>query len=198
MQEGESIVMHEAAVTRLPEGAQVTVVEPSNPTALKEELESLTRGMYQIAFQQNRVVPSDSRAVEGSDTLREGKAEFLASLRAAGKDIESVINEALYHFAAYAGKSDFSGEIALNLDISDEDLEQQMLITRQHWDEIAKYPTWRKEINKKIAQGQNLENTGDVINEIETKQPEVEQQQQRVLDRRALFQQAAGINAGQA
>ncbi len=190
--EGESIVMNEASVTKLPEGAVVTIVDPADPVSLRTELDTLSRDMYRIAFQQDRTLPSDSRQVQGADTIKEGKEELLASLKVAGKEIGALLDQAVSHFAAYASKS-YSGTFKLNLDLSTDNLDEQMTATRQHWDEISKYPEWRKEVNRKIALSQDLQNIKSVLKEIETKKPEDEQAANRVLDRRALFEKAAGL-----
>lgn len=165
-EEGKS-AMSEYVITFLPEGASVTVIDPADTSALEKRNGTLAGEIFRTAFFQSRVMPADSRGVEAAATQREAKEEFLAAMINASQNLEHLMNNAFKAYAKFKGINDFDGEIRFEKDITMEDVSEQMALARAHWDVIQKHPTWRKEVNKKIAKQQNLDNVEDIITEIE-------------------------------
>ena len=180
---GDALVVNEAVMTLLPKDFDITIVEPCNPQALERRLASTTQTLFQLAFSRTRVLPSDAKAVEGAETQREAKEEFLACLKKAGNQIEALVNEAVEYYAAFKGQT-VTKPIEFSKDITVEDVDQQLAIEMAYMDKIQDYPIWRKETLKKRAREMNLSNVDAIIAEIDTVEPKKEERTER---RRSLF-----------
>lgn len=163
----DSAILSESAILMLPEGMQITVVEPSNPAALIDRLNTLIQILFQVAFARVRLVPSDAKGIEGADTQREAKQEFIALLTSAGRDIEALTNQAVRDYAAFKGMSDFQEEVQFDFDITIEDLDQQIRLIQAFYDDIKKSETWYRETLKKIAVQMNLAEIDVITEEID-------------------------------
>ena len=78
--------MSEHAITLLPEGTNVNVVDPANPAALSQRLHELTADAFYTAFMQTNFRLLDSKAVESGATQRASKADLIAFLKNAARE----------------------------------------------------------------------------------------------------------------
>ena len=180
--EGDEIVMGEGTVTLVPKGTTVEVVSPSNPEALFKRILQATASAYQVAFNQARTLPQDSKAVQGADTLREDKEDFLETVKDMIGDIEQVLNGAIRNLGRFMSKKDSELsklEIKLGTDITIEDVDQEVALIQAADDRINRYPKWRKAVDLRLASHMGLENMDEVIEEIENNDPIDTDQQQR-------------------
>lgn len=160
--------MGEYITSFLPEGATITVIDPCNPIALREERDRAELNIWKIAFNLSRVVSSDSKAVEGAETQRVAKQDLLAILVSELHKLEKLLNSVIKDFALFAGNPDFQGQVTLDKDLDIEDVREMLEIELAYMDDINKNPAWKKEILKKKAKMMNLSNEGEVLKEIDT------------------------------
>lgn len=166
--------------------ANIQVVEPSQPVSLEKRLETLTLDLFRVAFCQTRPMPADSKVAIAADSQRESKDEFIATLLAAGKEIEDVVNQSVQNYAAFKGKKDFEGKIKFDFDITLDDVDQQILIAQAFAAEIRKHPTWYKELMKKMATYQGFADQKEILQEIDEAESS-EGQEERSATRQAIF-----------
>lgn len=166
--QGDGLIMSEAGVTFVQDGSTVTVVEPSNPAALKERLEQATADLWRVAFFQNRLIPADSRAVESSETIKVVKEDLINAIKLAGESISNHVNQLVGMFAAYKGTDIGEKEVAFdfNIEIDDQEFINLAALFMQ---DIKQYDTWTKEVYKRVAKKMNVDNPELVMSEIENK-----------------------------
>lgn len=189
--EGDAVVATEATMMLVPKDFTVTVVPPCQPTSLENRLNSITATMFQLAFSRTRLLPADAAGVESGDTQRESKEEFLATLVRGIEQIEALTNRAIEYYAMFKGKT-YSKGIQISKDITIEDIDQQLSVEQAYWDRIAQYPTWKKAVLKKRAAEMNLNNTEDILEEIENTEPQ-EPGEQNPQERTNLFNAAINV-----
>lgn len=175
---GEGLVMNEGTVSFLPADSNVTVVPPAMPTALENRKNQILADIFRLAFSQTRTSPDDGKAVQSAETQRESKEEFLATLQGAADDIQQLANESMANYMAWRSKADYDAEIKIDTDITIDDIDQQINAMSAYWNEISKYPTWKKESLKMIQVIQGLDDNEEIIKEIEAGEPAQENPQQ--------------------
>lgn len=161
----------EYVMGKLPDGSSVQTIEPADTTSLRERMLEVRASIFQIAFNQTRLLPSDSRAVESDLTIRERNAPLVRLILSSIKELETCINNAIRHYALFKGQPDFSGRIKLSREITEEDVTKMIEIFAATRDLIEGHPTWLKAVKKKIAGAQNLSNIEDVEKEIDAEAP---------------------------
>ena len=191
--EESTIVLNESNLAVLPEGSSIQVVEPTNPVALRERLDQVTIDMFKVAFMQTNMLPADSRAVQSFETIREGKEDFYQAAISAAKDIEQIVEQMLRGYLSFKGQEDADIEFKLDKDITIESVDEQIKLMQASLDRINRYPTWRKEVDKKLAGQMNLTNADDIQQEIE-EQPAIG----AAVTRQGLLNQLTDGNARRA
>jgi hypothetical protein len=189
---GDAAVMNEGNITMFGEGYTFTIVEPSNPSALKDRIGELQSAVMQIAFSQRRVINASSALVESAETLKESMREFTANMVMAGKDIKLIADDAVRNFALFRGREVDEAGIGFDFDLNQESIEQQIALTNAFYSDIVRHPTWHKSTLKKVATQQNFSNLDEIIDEID-ETPEPAPQTARV-DTRAVIEEAIGAN----
>lgn len=196
--EGDSIVMNEAGLVCFPEGTNIQVVEPTNPVALMNRINGVTATLFQIAFYRTRVLPSDAKAIESSDNQRESKEEFLSCIINAATQIEGLANQAIRHYAAFKGMTDFEGEIKIDKDITVEDWDQVIGNISAFYSDIKAHSRWYKSTMKKVATQMNLADIDEIVEEIESVDIQAQEQEKaaaQLKQRGAMFQEAIAAKA---
>lgn len=177
LQDKHLISISEYAVSILPNEAKPYVIEPSDTEALLKAIGSTMDQLYRVAFNRTRGVSSDSREAPGASTLREMSTELIALLIQAVGELESVINQALKHYAIFklgpVRGQNFQGRVTLSRDITADDVYMQIQMFLAYRDEIRNVLPWRKAHLKKVAvsMGYNNDERLDIINEIDNLQP---------------------------
>jgi hypothetical protein len=164
---GDASIMNEAGITLLPVGSTVQTVEPTAPASLMNRINGVAATMFQIALNQTRVLPSDSKSVEGAETQQEAKRDLLAALISASTTLENVTNNLVKNYAAFKKKPDFAGRVKFEKDITIEDIDQLISLTSQFLDEIKQYPTWHKASLKSVAAVGNFAEIDEINEEID-------------------------------
>ncbi len=159
----------EYVTTFLPEGATVTVIDPCDPVALRQERDRAEANIWRMAFHQTRILNTDSKAVESADTQRVAKEDLISILISELHKLESLMNKVVKDFAQFTGVLNFDGVVTLDKDLDIEDLDQMLEIELAYAKDIENYPSWKKEVLKKKARMMNLSNEDEVIQEIDTK-----------------------------
>jgi hypothetical protein len=186
---GEGMVMNEGVVTLLPPDTDVTIVEPSNPAALKERLSQIDAEIIQTAFLKDRIVPIDSRAVQGAEGQEAEETEFIAEMKRANKRLETWTNAMLKNWAAFQGK-EMPAELVFDSNIQKETVEQHMLYLRTMFDIMNRYPKWTKAELKKLVLARGLDDEEGIIAEIDAMKAE------EPVSRMDVFKAALEKNGG--
>lgn len=186
-QEEQKKALSEYTVGFLPDGASVDTIEPVSTASLDENIARTTESIYQIAFNQNRQVAADSKAVEGASTQSENKEQLITLIVSEIEALENLTNQAVRDYAAALGQQNFDGKVTFNRDINIDDVSEQISLFMQLRGDISKYPLWYKESLKKFPQYQKLGDvTADVVKEIDTTakkiRAEAQQQEKDALD----------------
>lgn len=172
-QPGDGLIMNEAGVTFVREGSTITVVDPSNPSALVARLEAATADLWRVAFFQSRTIPTDSRVAESSLTIRAVKEDLLNAIQGAGEAIANHANNLMVALAKYKGQDIGIKPIEFDFEIVIDD-EEFYRLAALFMEDIKPYDTWRKEVYKRVAKRMNLQNLDAVNQEIQTKQIQAE------------------------
>lgn len=152
----------------LPEGSSISVIEPVNTASIDANIANTRASIPRIAFNQNRTPSSDTKVVEAADTQQEGKEQLVTLIKSEIESIENLINAVIKDYAYFkTSKTDFDGKVILNKDIKIEDLDREVRIYTALRDDVVKYPTWHKETLKKFINSQELDNTVDIIAEVD-------------------------------
>lgn len=163
----EKLGLGEYTVTFLPPGSDVKSVEPTDTSASNDRIEYTLSLISKVAFNQTRNLPLNAKAVEGADTIREQKEEFVNLALATIEDLEVMVNEAIRNYAKSKGIEDYKGEVKFDKDITIEDVDQatnQFLAMRS---DIVKVPRWHKAYLKKVAVEQSLPDTEQILEDID-------------------------------
>jgi hypothetical protein len=166
-----NISIHEGTGLFVPGDGDIKVLEPSEPKALERRIDKFLNNMYKVAFNQTRQMPTDSKMIEGADTQRESKVDFLALVVQAAKDQEAQANKAIQKMFNFAGKEDNYDEekhgLVYDKKITAHDIEQEKELTLAFFNEIRQYPTWKKSVLKKWAGSMNLKELEAIEKEID-------------------------------
>lgn len=166
--EGAKKAVAEYTIGFLPEGSSITVIEPVNTASIDANIANTRASIPRIAFNQNRTPSSDTKAVESVDTQQEGKEQLITLIKSEIESIENLINAVIKDYAYFkTSKTDFDGKLILSKEIKIEDLDREVRIYTALRDDVAKYPKWHKETLKKFVNSQELDNTVDIIEEID-------------------------------
>lgn len=173
-----TISLSEYAVAILPEGAQVNVIDPTNPAALEKAINAVIDYIYRMAFNRTRTLSTNSNEAPAADTLREMREEMLILLKSAASEIENLLNQALKYFALFklgpeAGAK-FNGKVTLNKDLTIEDFQKQLDIWAIARDDIKRVFSWYKAFLKKLAEEQKFseDEEKEILDEITKMKPE--------------------------
>jgi hypothetical protein len=169
----------------LPSGTTIQVIEPNSSTAIEARLSQVLNNIFRLALNQTRMMSSDSKVGQSSDTIKEEKEAVYNLVKAESEGIEDMVNNALRMFAKFKGIDDLEPEFKFTLDSGTEDVDQFIKLVSLFRDEIVKLPTMRKELLNKVLGSFDLESNADIQNEIEVlvNQPVAEDPQLNIRDR---------------
>lgn len=165
------VVASEGAITVLKgTNASIEVIEPTEPKSLERRIEQRLNDFFKIAFNQTRHMPTDSRVGQSADTLREGKEDFVKQVENTAKDLQIIANKTFERMCKIQGVeyNPEEDKILIGKNLNPENLQEQVQTARLFFDEINKYPTWRKEYLKKLARSFNLNEIEQIEKEIES------------------------------
>ena len=96
-------------------------------------------------------------------------AELLSLLQVAISEIEQVVNQALGHYAAFKGVTDFKGRVTLNTELTVDDIDRMVTGFLAYKDEIVQNLPWRKAHLKKVVALEEFseEDKADIYAEID-------------------------------
>lgn len=178
--EGGKMPLNEGNALLVPGEGDIVVVEPSNPVALERRIDRLLNNMFKVAFNQTRSIPTDSKAIEGAETQRESKDDFLALVMQACKDLEDLTNKSVELLFGFMGKEDqYDTEkhfISYDKKVTKQDVESEIKVIMAFREDIRRAPTWEKEVLKKVAGNMNLNDIEKIEKEIEGLVGEIEDQ----------------------
>ena len=179
--------INEGTALFIPGEGQVQVLEPTNPIALERRIDKVLNNMYKVAFNQARTMPTDSKMVEGAETQKESKDDFLSLVNSAARDLEELTNKAVMLIVDFLGK-EYNEEkyyINYNKQISSQDVEKETELMLSFLTDIRKFPTWNKSVLKKVATQMNLAEEESIHEEIDTTGEQVFEESKK--QREALF-----------
>jgi hypothetical protein len=163
------VAASEFSMVRLPQGTQVTVIEPGDTGSLERAIEKTVDQIYKVAFNQTKKLASTSNEAPGADTLREMKEEMIALILAALSELEGLANRMIKNYAVFkSGDQNFSGTIKLNKEITVEDIGQMIALFQAFADDLKPIDSIRKAVLKKAVQQMNLGGLEDLQKDIDS------------------------------
>ena len=168
MDDNSSKLVNEYVTGILPTGAQVFTVDSADTTGIEKALDQSQTAVFQIAFNMQRVLPFDSKGIQGEGTIAENKKELRDLIITAIQEINDVVNVAVQHFAMFNNKPDYEGKIKFSTDLTIEDIDtvlKTLPITKPYSD---KMPIWKKSIVRKLIKSQQLPEQDEILKELET------------------------------
>lgn len=161
----KAVAEYTAAV--LPEGTTVQTLQASQPVALDLAIERSLNAIFRIAFNQNRTVSADSKAVESSDTQQESKEQLVSLVLSEIEQYEAFINDTVSNLMMFkVGTLEENPGIQVSRDIEDADISKQLELYSILRDEISAIPQWRAEILQKFLAYQDLDSNQEIIDQI--------------------------------
>lgn len=168
--EGTGMIVNEAGITLLPEGATVSTIDPVDPVALRNRLEGVTADLWRVAFFQNRMIPSDSRATESAANQIAQKDDLFSAIAVAGEHIAAHVNSVIRNFALYKKKDPGSAYVNFDFKVVIDD-EEFYTLAGLFLNDVKQYSTWTKEVYKRVAKKMRVEDIDAVMAEIDATQP---------------------------
>jgi len=151
--------------------ANVTVISPTDTTALRQQLNEAGQNVFKSFYHYNRAINSDSKNIESAESQELAKEDLINVIKTEIADLEKQINKGLNDLALQLGVLNFKGEATISKEINISNLDQVLREELAYLETVrTNYPLWFKEIMKKVAKRQNLENETDVLNEIKNKE----------------------------
>lgn len=168
-----------------PTGTAVQVIEPNSSTTIEARLSQVLNNIFRLALNQTRMMSSDSKVGQSSDTLKEEKEAVYNLVKAESEGIEDMVNNGLKMFAKFKGIDDLEPEFKFTLDSGTDDVDQFIKLVSLFRDEIVKLPTMRKELLNKVLGTFDLESNEEIQTEIETlvNQPVIENPELNIRNR---------------
>lgn len=153
----------------------VNNIPPSDTTPIKSQLSESAEQIFKAFFHYQRSINADSKNTESAESQELAKSDFMSVLKTEIEDLERQVNQGLQHLAAQAGVKNFKGEVKFNDTIEIKDVVQELNEELAYYGLIqGRFETWTKELLKRGARRQNLENEDEVIAEIEADKPKEE------------------------
>lgn len=162
----EWMKMGEGVLNKLPKDSTLLESDPVDTGSMEKRRAELIIALFRTAFNTARVMSSESQAVEGDQTLKERKSDLINLIKSSIKEIEDVVNAAVQDWAMLAGK-ELKGKVKLSQDVDEDDIDLVIKIFLQHQSYITKYAKWTKAYLKRILKSQELEESEEIMQEIE-------------------------------
>jgi hypothetical protein len=177
--------------TFLPDGVTVESLDPVDVGPYESHLEDAVNNIFKIGLNMLRLLPSDSRAVQGADSVQAEKDNIIAAVESALNEMQAMVDDITRMIAIFKDKPEFDGQIKLNKDISQDDVETFLRVVLAFRNEIATNPEWNTATLRKAVKKQNLpkEDEDRVLETLAEADTSVVSQQpaqtvgQRLLDR---------------
>lgn len=152
----------------LPEGGTMGQVEPAEPQALERRISRQQDLIFRKAMRQLRALPSDSRAAQSADTLREEQNNMVSIIKSRLNDYEVLLNDALHFYSLYMG-IEGRGEYRCKLDddITDQDISQTLTLFQALRDDFRQLPDTKKQFLKAMIKDAPIEDVPAAMMEVE-------------------------------
>jgi len=175
--EKAKILINEFLINFIPEGANVTTVEPTNTAALENAIMRAIDWTFKVAFNQIDGLAAQSKESPGADTRREMKDEFIALVESTIGEVEDVINGAVAHWAELQGAQVPAEKIEIDSNVTAEDYQREMEIWQAYAEYFKNVPALLKAMIKKQAKALNVGEEVDIEKEIDAATFDAPQQQ---------------------
>lgn len=169
--EKEWMEIGESVFGKAPAGTTLLQLEPVDTSSVERRYDKLVINIHKIAFDAQRVMPADSKAVEGAGTQIERKDSMVSLLQSSLVDIEDVVNRAVKDWATFKNKPDFDGKIEFSHKIADEDVLAQAQLFLQFKSDIMRSKVWYQESLKQVAKAQDLGKLDEIYKDIQAMEP---------------------------
>lgn len=124
-------------------------IPPIDPIAYERAEAEAIRNIFRVGLNRLHSLPdgsNESPSAESQDKNNEYTAKLVESSIA---EIEDIANEALKHYAAFKGDTNFSGKVELDKEVSEQSFEQFVTIWQAFSDELSKVQEIKAEVSKK-------------------------------------------------
>lgn len=151
----------------VPEGSSVGAVEPVNTASIESAIEKTVMNIFRMAYGVTRMLPGSSEANESANSKQEDRKALETLILSEIETVENLANAILKDWALFKGQNNAEAKVNFSRDLSTFDIETEVTLYQALRDEIMKVPTWRKEILKRFAETQNLNDIKKVNEEID-------------------------------
>lgn len=175
----------EYCYANLPLGSSVTTIEPGDTTSTESRLASVLNNIFRIAFNQSRMMSSDSKVGQAVESIKQEKEGVYSLIKAQAEVYESIINDALRLLAKYKGNDSLQPQFKFNLDIDENNIDSFVKLVSLFRDEISKLPSVRKKLVTKAITDIGIDQDEETEKEIDTmiNQPSVIDQAENLRNR---------------
>ena len=139
------LAFNEYAVNFLPDGAQVTIAQPTNPVALQARIDQTVSYLWKVAFNRSNQLAQNSKESMSADASQEMKSEQVALALQAVSDLENLINIAVRHIAKFRKQENFDKKITLNRDITPADIDRKIQIVKANYNDVQRIPEFHRQ-----------------------------------------------------
>lgn len=173
--------LSEYTMMLVPEGASINALPPADPQHLERAENEALINAFRVGLNQLKLLPSDSRAAEGADTLAEQKDNTVALMEGVIEDIENLTNAAIKEYAIFTGNDSFEPDLKLPRDFTSESIEQFVMLYQAFGDKFRAVPEADKIMLKRAVSKMNLDeqDVKDIIKAIDSAKATAAPEQER-------------------
>lgn len=141
----DAMNLSETSINVLPSGSSVTVISPTDTSAIDNRLNKILSNIFRIGLNMLKM-QLDSAQVESSDTLKQVKDGAIALIQAEIESVETIVNEAIRLFAKYKGQQDFTAGIKFNVDDLENSIDEAIKLISVFRDDVRDLPKLKKSL----------------------------------------------------
>jgi hypothetical protein len=130
--------------------ARVERLQAGDSAGVERAVDDSLNMMFKVALDQVRSLPTDSKAVQGADTISEEKRNLYTLLVSTISRLENITQQALDNYALLAGEKEFKGKVTFNREIKEEDINQLIKIFNSFGDILKPIEGMSEAMAKKI------------------------------------------------
>ncbi len=177
------MMMNEYLINFLPEGSSIQTVEPFNNAPISGAVDKAIMYTFKVAFNELHSLANDSKESPSAETRREMRDDLIALVQTSLTEIEDLVNNATRDYLQVKGAR-VDERITLDKNITEDDIEREIMIYQAHLEDFRKIAGVRKGIIKKHVKYFGLPEEEAIMKEIDTASLETqgaEQNRQEIL-----------------
>lgn len=166
--EKAKMLLNEFVINFLPEGANVTIAEPSNPVALERRIMTTIVMLFKVAFNHQFIIAEGSKESPSAESTKAMKQEMIALALNAIDDLELLLNRAVKHYAMFKKHKGDIEDIKLSREITEADIEMTITLATSVFQQMMESKTWIRSYLKAVARRMPLDDLEAIEKEIDS------------------------------